>query len=67
MMNKEIEVKEIAKAVLEILKYLHELNPPVVHRDIKPSNILLGERSGNSDSAISRGGSWGQYRHRQSG
>ncbi|MTJ15688.1 serine/threonine protein kinase [Dolichospermum sp. UHCC 0352] len=44
----EIEVKEIAKAVLEILKYLHELNPPVVHRDIKPSNILLGERSGNS-------------------
>ncbi|QJB47115.1 serine/threonine protein kinase [Dolichospermum flos-aquae] len=44
----EIEVKEIAKAVLEILIYLHELNPPVVHRDIKPSNILLGERSGNS-------------------
>ena len=44
----EIEVKEIAKAVLEILIYLHELNPSVVHRDIKPSNILLGERSGNS-------------------
>ena len=44
----EIEVKAIAKAVLEILIYLHELNPPVVHRDIKPSNILLGERSGNS-------------------
>lgn len=44
----QIEVQEIAKAVLEILIYLHELNPPVVHRDIKPSNILLGERSGNS-------------------
>jgi serine/threonine protein kinase len=44
----EIEVKEIAASVLEILTYLHQLNPPVVHRDIKPSNILLGERSGNS-------------------
>ncbi|MTJ46614.1 serine/threonine-protein kinase [Dolichospermum sp. UHCC 0259] len=44
----EIEVKEIASSVLEILIYLHELNPPVIHRDIKPSNILLGERSGNS-------------------
>ncbi|QYX30919.1 serine/threonine protein kinase [Sphaerospermopsis torques-reginae] len=44
----ENEVQEIAKAVLEILVYFHELHPPVIHRDIKPSNILLGERSGNS-------------------
>ncbi|MBD2726742.1 serine/threonine protein kinase [Nostoc sp. FACHB-892] len=44
----EAEVKQIAKALLEILIYLHELYPPVIHRDIKPSNILLGERSGNS-------------------
>jgi serine/threonine protein kinase len=44
----EAEVKEIAKSLLEILIYLHGLNPPVIHRDIKPSNILLGERSGNS-------------------
>ncbi|TAF20571.1 MAG: serine/threonine protein kinase, partial [Nostocales cyanobacterium] len=44
----EADVKEIAKAVLEILVYLHELHPPVIHRDIKPSNILLTERSGNS-------------------
>ncbi|WP_225896468.1 serine/threonine protein kinase [Amazonocrinis nigriterrae] len=44
----EVEVKEIATAVLEILIYLHGLNPPVIHRDLKPSNILLGERSGNS-------------------
>ncbi|MFQ4145095.1 serine/threonine-protein kinase [Chlorogloeopsis sp. ULAP02] len=44
----EAEVKEIAKAILEILIYLHEQNPPVIHRDIKPSNILLSDRSGNS-------------------
>ncbi|MBN4003954.1 serine/threonine-protein kinase [Nostoc sp. LPT] len=44
----EAEIKEIAKAVLEILIYLHKLHPPVIHRDIKPSNILLSDRSGNS-------------------
>ncbi len=44
----EIEVKQLAKALLEILMYLHERQPPVIHRDIKPSNILLGDRSGNS-------------------
>ncbi|MDF5711516.1 MAG: serine/threonine-protein kinase [Nostoc sp. S4] len=44
----EAEVKHIAKAILEILIYLHGLHPPVIHRDLKPSNILLGERSGNS-------------------
>jgi len=44
----EAEVKQIAKALLEILVYLHGLYPPVIHRDIKPSNILLGDRSGNS-------------------
>ncbi len=42
------EVKEIAKAILEILVYLHGQNPPIIHRDIKPSNILLTNRSGNS-------------------
>ncbi|MBN4003953.1 serine/threonine-protein kinase [Nostoc sp. LPT] len=44
----EAEIKQIAKALLEILIYLHGLHPPVIHRDIKPSNILLGDRSGNS-------------------
>ncbi|MEH1841060.1 MAG: serine/threonine-protein kinase [Nostoc sp.] len=44
----EAEVKQIAKALLEILIYLHGLYPSVIHRDLKPSNILLGERSGNS-------------------
>jgi len=44
----EAEVTEIAKALLEILQYLHGRQPPIIHRDIKPSNILLSNRSGNS-------------------
>jgi serine/threonine protein kinase len=36
------EVQKIAREVLEILIYLHELSPPVLHRDIKPSNLILG-------------------------
>jgi serine/threonine protein kinase len=41
-------VQEIAIQVLEILDYLHKLNPPVIHRDIKPSNLLLSDRSAHS-------------------
>lgn len=37
----ETEVKQIAAALLNVLIYLHDRNPPVIHRDIKPSNILL--------------------------
>ena len=39
----ETEVKKLATDVLEILTYLHNLNPPVLHRDIKPSNLILGD------------------------
>ena len=35
------DVKNIAVAVLEILVYLQQQNPPVVHRDLKPENILV--------------------------
>jgi serine/threonine protein kinase len=34
---------ELCRALLEILRYLHELLPPVIHRDIKPDNIVLRE------------------------
>jgi serine/threonine protein kinase len=37
----EEKVIEWAKQVLNILKYLHNLQPPVIYRDIKPSNIML--------------------------
>jgi len=36
----EAEVQELAKALLEILIYLHDRHRAVIHRDLKPSNIL---------------------------
>ncbi|MGK7941962.1 MAG: serine/threonine protein kinase [Crocosphaera sp.] len=39
----EQETYNIAIQILEILVYLHNLNPLVIHRDIKPSNLILGE------------------------
>ena len=31
---------------LEVLQYLHGLNPPVIHRDIKPANLIFREQDG---------------------
>lgn len=36
----EANIKEIARQILEVLIYLHELQPPVIHRDIKPQNLI---------------------------
>ena len=36
----EKDLQAIAKQVLDILIYLHELQPPILHRDIKPSNLM---------------------------
>ncbi|MEM6399248.1 MAG: serine/threonine-protein kinase [Cyanobacteria bacterium P01_D01_bin.116] len=38
----EKELRKIGSEVLDILCYLHTLNPPVIHRDIKPSNLIIG-------------------------
>ncbi|HEY9908161.1 MAG TPA: serine/threonine-protein kinase [Thermosynechococcaceae cyanobacterium] len=43
-MFSEAETKQLAKALLNILVYLHGRQPAIVHRDIKPSNILLSNR-----------------------
>ena len=38
----EEELRKIGSEVLDILCYLHTLNPQVIHRDIKPSNLIIG-------------------------
>ncbi|MGV0024259.1 serine/threonine protein kinase [Phormidesmis priestleyi] len=48
----EAEVEQLARELLEILRYLHDRQPPVIHRDIKPSNVLLTNRSGNSPGQV---------------
>lgn len=39
----EKQAIKIAIDILNILTYLHQLNPAVLHRDIKPSNLIMGE------------------------
>ncbi len=57
----ELEVREIAKQILEILAYLHQLTPPVVHRDIKPQNII--RQSNNQVFLVDFGAVQDTYRH----
>lgn len=40
------EVARTALQVLEVLQYLHNLDPAVLHRDVKPANIVRESRSG---------------------
>ncbi|MBD3882301.1 serine/threonine protein kinase [Phormidium tenue FACHB-886] len=50
----EIDLKQIATALLEILTYLHRQKPPVIHRDIKPSNILLSVDGASSTQSVTQ-------------
>src|SRR5439155_853355 len=36
----EGEVLDLVEEVLEILRHLHGLQPPVIHRDLKPANLI---------------------------
>jgi serine/threonine-protein kinase len=37
------EAFEVARQVLDVLRYLHELSPRIVHRDVKPANLVRRE------------------------
>jgi serine/threonine protein kinase len=34
---------QFLREVVEAVKYLHSMDPPIIHRDIKPENILLDQ------------------------
>ncbi|MEL6382365.1 MAG: leucine-rich repeat domain-containing protein [Cyanobacteria bacterium J06626_18] len=57
----EAEVRRIALEVLQILQYLHELNPPIIHRDIKPQNII--QRDDGQIFLVDFGAVQSVYRH----
>ena len=40
------EIEGLLVSMLEVLTYLHDLNPPVVHRDISPKNIVRSADGG---------------------
>ena len=42
----EAEVVDILEELLDVLGYMHRLQPPVVHRDLKPRNVIRRERDG---------------------
>jgi len=45
-MNKQLSEKEARVIIMQILsglKYLNQINPPVIHFDLKPGNILFDE------------------------
>lgn len=44
----EDQITLVGEHLLNILTYLHELNPPVLHRDIKTTNVIL-----NDDNEVS--------------
>lgn len=37
----EIEILDLFRQLVDILGYLHALQPPVIHRDIHPKNLIL--------------------------
>ncbi|EDM80683.1 serine/threonine protein kinase [Plesiocystis pacifica SIR-1] len=37
----EARARGVARSLLEVLRYLHGLSPPVIHRDLKPGNVIL--------------------------
>jgi len=49
----EDEVLDLVEEVLEILRHLHGLQPPLIHRDLKPANLV--RRDGGTVALIDFG------------
>jgi len=39
----EQQVKRWAREILDVLRFLHSQNPPIVYRDLKPGNIMIDQ------------------------
>ncbi len=37
----QTKVIDIARQIAHILKYLHDLDPPIIHRDLTPDNLIM--------------------------
>jgi len=52
----ELEARELARQVLDILHYLQSRSPPVFHGDLKPSNLI--RRSDDALFLVDFGAAW---------
>jgi hypothetical protein len=48
----EADIQRIMRAVLDVLGYLHQQQPPLLHLDLKPSNLLIRETPSESDFQV---------------
>src|ERR1700761_9822227 len=39
---------KLFEELLELIRYLHESDPPIAHRNLKPNNILINENPMNA-------------------
>lgn len=50
------QTASIFRQLLEVLRYLGELNPPLLHRDVKPANVIVDiarKRGSDADVTVS--------------
>lgn len=50
--NKVISEKETRSVIIQMVRALNEIKPPVIHYDLKPGNVLLSRGSGTGDIKI---------------